>query len=330
MRRMQRPGWAVAAHLLSCLPSAAQAPAADGVAARVNGQPIPETAVQRALVRVPPDKWEQGRKEVVNHLIDTALVDQYVLQLPQFTATKEEVDKKLEVVRAELAPQKKDFNAWLGEMKLTEAELRQEIAADLRWNKYCDAEATDARLQQLFDSDKDLFNGAMVRARHILLTPDMSDPKAVETATARLRAIKKEIEDKVEKGMADCKDADVVRERKRQQLLDDAFAEAAKSYSQCPSKAQGGDVDYFQRSGRMFEPFSKAAFALSKFQMSDVVQTQVGVHLILVIDRKDGIADLKYDDVKDDVKDELCDRLRDAIVAKARPTAKIEITAAPK
>ena len=36
-------------------------------------------------------------------------------------------------------------------MKFTEAELRQEIAADIRWNKFCDAQATDARLKQLFD-----------------------------------------------------------------------------------------------------------------------------------------------------------------------------------
>ena len=279
---------------------------------------------------MPPDKQEQGRKEILNHLIDTALVDQYILQLPQLTASKEEVDKKLEVVRAELAQQKKDFNAWLGEMRMTEAELRQEVAADLRWNKYCDAEATDARLRQLFDSDKDVFNGAMVRARHILLTPDMNDPKADEAATAQLRAIRKDIEDWVAAVMAWRKDADVVRERKRQEVLDDAFAEAARKYSQCPSKDQGGDVDYFQREGRMFEPFAKAAFALNKWQMSDVVQTPAGLHLILVIDRKDGIPNLKYEDIKDDVRDEFCDRLRDAVVAKVSPTARIELAAASK
>ena len=47
----------------------------------------------------------------------------------------------------------------LEEMKLTEAELREQIAADLRWNKFCDAQADDAKLKQLFDSEKELFDG---------------------------------------------------------------------------------------------------------------------------------------------------------------------------
>ena len=88
-------------------------------------------------------------------------------------------------------------------------------------------------------------------------------------------------------------------------------------------------MDYFQRSGKMVEPFSKAAFALKPYQMSDVVRTQFGVHLILVTDRKEGLP-VKYEDIKDDVKDEFCDRLRDQVVAKVKPTAKIEILPAPK
>ena len=335
MRRMQRLWWAVPALVLSCLSAQAQTPPPPaappaGVAARVNGQPIPEAAVQRALDRVPPQKRDEARKQILDYLVENVLIDQYVQQLPQFAVAKEEVDKKEDLVREELKQQKTDFNKMLEQMKLTEAELRQEIAADLRWNKFCDAQADDAKLKQLFDSEKELFDGSQVRARHILLTPALTDPKAVEAATARLRAIKKEIEDNLAKGMADCKETDPLkREEKRRVLLDDAFAKAAGDYSQCPTKTQGGDVDYFQRSGKMVEPFSKAAFALKPFQMSDVVPTQFGVHLILVTDRKAGL-DVKYEDVKEDVKDEFCDRLRDQVVAKVKPNARIEITPAPK
>ena len=88
-------------------------------------------------------------------------------------------------------------------------------------------------------------------------------------------------------------------------------------------------MDYFQRSGKMVEPFAKAAFALKPFQMSDVVQTQFGVHLILLTDRKPGL-DVKYADVKGDVKDEFCDQLRDQVVAKLKPRANIVIMPAPK
>lgn len=337
MGRMQCRRWAVSAVLISCMSAAAQpagpAPAAPpapaGLAARVNGQPIPESAVQRPLERVPDEKRGAARKEVLDYLIGNVLIDQYVLQLAQFAVAPKEVDAKEDEVKAELKKLNKDFGKMLEEKKLTEAELRQEIAADLRWTKYCSAEATDDKLKQLFDAETVLFDGTMVRARHILLTPAMTDPKAVETASGQVRGIKKEIETVVEKGMADCKEAQpLAREEKRRQLLDDAFAAAAKKYSQCPSKAQGGDVDYFQRSGRMVEPFAKAAFALKPFEMSEPVQTQFGVHLILVTDRKKGL-DVKFEEIKEDVKEEFCDRLREQLVAKLRPQAKIEITPAP-
>ncbi|HVS34020.1 MAG TPA: peptidylprolyl isomerase [Gemmataceae bacterium] len=337
MGRMQPLGWAAAAFVLwraavQAQPPAPAAPAASSsVAARVNGQPILESALQRGLGRVPPAKLEEARKEILNHLVENALIDQYLLQLPQFTASKEEIDEKEALVRAEMKQQNLDFDKKLQEMKLTEAELRQEIAADLRWTKFCDSEATEAKLKQLFESEKVLFDGTMVRARHILLTPDMNAPKAIETAVAQLRGVKKEIEDKVEKDMAGCKATEpLAREDERRNYLDAAFAEAAGKYSQCPSKAQGGDVDFFQRSGRMVEPFSKAAFALKPFEMSDVVQTQFGVHLILLTARKEGLPNLKFEDIKDDVKDEFCDRLRDAVVAKVKPNAKIEILPPPK
>jgi peptidyl-prolyl cis-trans isomerase C len=333
MRMTQRLWWAIPALVLSCLPASAETPAAPpapaGVAARVNGQPISETTVQRALERVPREKQDEARKEILDYLIENALIDQYVLQLPQFTASKDEIDKKEDELRADLKKQNRDFNKMLEQMKLTEAELREQIAADLRWNKYCDSEATPDKLKQLFNSEKEVFDGTMVRARHILLTPDVKDAKAVEAESAKLRGIKKEIEAKVDAGMKECKETDpLAREKKRRELLDDAFADAAKQYSQCPSKAQGGDVDYFQRSGKMVEAFSKAAFAAKPFEMTDVVPTQFGVHLILVTDRKAGL-DVKFDDIKDDVRDEFCDRLREQLVAKIKPKAKIEIAPAP-
>jgi parvulin-like peptidyl-prolyl isomerase len=58
------------------------------------------------------------------------------------------------------------------------------------------------------------------------------------------------------------------------------FADAAREYSDCPSGAEGGDLGAFGR-GAMVQPFDEAAFALGVGEMSDVVQTQFGYHLIL-------------------------------------------------
>ena len=148
MRRIQCCWWTAPVLVLSCLSASAQppapsppvpslAPAAFGVAARVNGQPIPESAVDRALDRVPPAKRDEARKQILDFLVENVLLDQYVLQLPQYAVEKKEIDAKEEEVRAELKKQNKEFPKMLEEMKLTEAELREQIAADLRWTRFC-------------------------------------------------------------------------------------------------------------------------------------------------------------------------------------------------
>jgi len=63
------------------------------------------------------------------------------------------------------------------------------------------------------------------------------------------------------------------------------FEEAAKEFSQCPSKANGGDLGYFPK-GVMVKEFEVAAFQLPVGEVSAPVQTQFGWHLIKVLDRK--------------------------------------------
>lgn len=63
------------------------------------------------------------------------------------------------------------------------------------------------------------------------------------------------------------------------------FEEAARKYSLCPSKAQGGDLGYFGR-GMMVKEFENASFEGEKGVVSNPVQTQFGWHLIKVLDKK--------------------------------------------
>ena len=63
------------------------------------------------------------------------------------------------------------------------------------------------------------------------------------------------------------------------------FEEAAKKYSQCPSKRNGGDLGYFGRR-MMVKEFEDASFDGEIGKVSDPVQTQFGWHLIKVLDKQ--------------------------------------------
>src|SRR2546426_902413 len=70
--------------------------------------------------------------------------------------------------------------------------------------------------------------------------------------------------------------------------------------------------------------FATSAFALKPFEISDVVTTQFGLHLILLLDSRAG-KDVKFEQAKSDVKEVYCDRLRESLVTYLRQRGKIVI-----
>jgi len=99
-----------------------------------------------------------------------------------------------------------------------------------------------------------------VRASHILLKTEGKDEAAVRT----------QAEDVLKQAKAPGAD----------------FAALAKKYSEDDgSKATGGDLDYFPK-GRMVPEFEQAAFAMQPGQISDLVKSQFGFHIIKVVDKK--------------------------------------------
>lgn len=305
---------------------AAKLPGPTAAAATVNGQPLPETWVQRGLKRVPPADHAKARPEIINYLVDNMLIDQFLAQ-QKTPVTPAEISARMAELQAELKKHNQDYAAMLKEMMLTEEELKTQIVADIRWDKYVTAQGTDAVLKDMYDKNGAMFDGTQVRARHILLTPSASDPAAVAKAKAQLVAFKQQLEAEANRAQAKLPpSADpLTRETERLRALEAMFGKLAAENSVCPSKADGGDLNWFPRTGSMVEPFSAAAFALRPGQISDPVPTPFGVHLILVTARKQGQV-TKFEDIKDEVREAYTNRLRENLVAQLRSTAKIVIS----
>src|SRR5436190_7696618 len=120
---------------------------------------------------------------------------------------------------------------------------------------------TPQEIESYYNSNVQQFQTPeQVRASHILLKTDGKDEAAV----------RKQAEDVLKQAKAPGAD----------------FAALAKKYSEDDgSKANGGDLDYFSK-GRMVPEFETAAFAMQPGQISDLVKSQFGFHIIKVVDKK--------------------------------------------
>lgn len=104
------------------------------------------------------------------------------------------------------------------------------------------------------------------------------------------------------------------------------FAKEAEAHSDCPSGKQGGSLGWFGR-GMMVPEFDKAAFEMKKGDVSEIVQTQFGYHIIYKADERGGTEQTiveVHDQIKDLLRHEARGRAMDVFVAELREKAKIE------
>jgi len=150
---------------------------------------------------------------------------------------------------------------------------------------------TDKETQDYYEANKDKFSEPeQVKARHILIKSSLNDSEEEKTvAKNKIDSILKEIRDGGD------------------------FAELAKKDSECPSAPQGGDLGFFSR-GQMVKPFEDVAFALQPGQVSDVVETEFGYHIIRVDEKKQG-KQLKLEEVQERIKEVLTNEEIDKALA---------------
>ena len=254
-------------------------PAAGGKAAVVNGVVIPEEEVNRGLLyhqqrllattgqAIRPEMMMEARKMVLENLIDRELLYQQSRK-KGITVKDAEVNEQLDQIKKQY-PSEQAFKDSMAEDQLTEATVKSRIKMNMAVQQFVEKEfagksdVTEVEVKAFYDGHPEYF----------------TEPEAIRVSEITIRVDPKADAAKKEEARKKAQDL-----QKRLQKGDD-FAILAKDFSQSPSAAQGGDMGMIPR-GKMPQPFDDAAFALKPGEVSAVVETPLGFHLIKVHEKK--------------------------------------------
>ena len=286
------------------------------VLARVNGQEVKKSDFD-LLVRnielsrgpIPTERRDEVLRAALNQLVEYTLLQQEA-RTRKVTVSDAEVNERIKEMQGQF-PTEEAFKKALSARDMSIDRLRDDARVDMVITRLVEDEVataqppTDAECKDYYDKNPDKFKlGEAVRASHILI---LADEKADEATKKKARAQIEAVNKRVKAG--------------------EDFAQLAKEHSQDGSAAQGGDLDFFGR-GRMVPPFEQAAFALKPGEVSDIVTTQFGYHIIKVTDRKPSEA-IALDEVSPQVKQFLTQQRQQergkAFVKRLRDKAKIEV-----
>ncbi len=222
---------------------------------RMSAQPLPPEAVEQMRPQLEPQAFNQ----IVLKIELKSYADSNGV-----TVSDASLDQELSQVLTQF-PSEEVFEQALAQQGITKEALRDQIERQMVVSTAVDhylgtlPEPSDDTLKAYFDEHLDDYKSdESVAASHILLGFEPSD---------------QETEKETKKNQA---------EEIRKQLVEGAdFGELAKEHSSCPSSAQGGSLGEFGR-GQMVPPFENAAFELKPGEVSEVVETQFGYHVITV------------------------------------------------
>lgn len=266
-------------------------------------------AEQRAMIE------PQIQQMVMNELISKTLLLN-ASDKEGFKATDEEIKKSMDEIAAAI-PDGVPIEEYAASAGVSLDRIRLQIAEDTKVRKLYEkvtAEVTapaEAEVKKYFDEHPEEFEQkATVDAAHILIsTQDITEPAALAQKEKIAKELREELVSK--KG--------------------ENFAEMAGLHSDCPSKAQGGDLGEFEK-GQMVPEFETAAFAQEVGAIGECVKTDFGYHIIKVNGKKEAKT-LAFDEVKVKLTEDMLQQAKsskmEGYVKGLRESAKIEQPGAP-
>ncbi len=260
----------------------------DKVLVTVNGVGIMESRILQMIAprlrqmqsQMPPQLIDVFEKQLIKEALDAAIVEQLLdekIKLDNINVTDEEVNAKIAEMAAEQSPplEMDDFKALLKAYGSSFEQMQQRIRQGLGYEKLMETQmagkvnVTEEDAKKYYDEDPNKFKTEeSVKASHILIKPEAGNDPNSDAETAK--AVAKEKAEGLLKQIREGAD----------------FAELAKANSTCPSARNGGDLGDFGR-GKMVPEFEQAAFTMKSGQVSEVVETQFGYHVIKVTERQD-------------------------------------------
>jgi len=259
---------------------------------------------------IPPDQMSLVQGRFLNRLIDIQLLLQKATDADKAEGKTKTDEQIADLVKR--AGSQENFDEQLKAVGMTQADLRnkmqQEVTAMITLQREVGATATDAEVKQYYaDHPADFEEQEKVHARHILFLT--IDPTTRQPLPADQKAAKeKQAEDVL-----------------KQARSGEDFAKLAEQYSEDPgSKPNGGDLPPFDKegnfgSGQMVPEFTAAAFALTNNQISDVVTTEYGYHIIQSLGKTPATT-LKLTDKIPTTDMTVADRLKDILAQQKMET----------
>lgn len=279
-----------------------------GNAAKINKEAVTRKRLNAEMVRIElqqPGIFDTANNGIDKDMVRSQTLDELINQTlliqkakeEKVEATDEQIDEELQKIKDYYG---ENYDKTLKDYGYSELDLRHQLEYTILLNGLLEKlvpkdTVTDAAIRKYYDDNPDMFKEqAGKRASHILFNID-------DKATA---------------------------EEVLQQLKDGAdFAELAAKYSKDPgSAANGGDLGW--PSQPYVPEFQAALDKLEKGEMSDLVETEYGWHIIKVTDvRKESITE--FDKVKDDIKAQLINQEKSTkyqeLINTLREDAEIEI-----
>ncbi len=261
----------------------------DQVVVTVNGDPVYAGEVQMAAQQLAQSMARSGQQVDPQRIAGVAMQQMIdgVLLVQEAKRRKMTVDPSIVekgLTQAETgAGGAEQLDATLKQEGLTRERLKNLIVDSDLVKQLLDSlgqgiEISDEQVAEFYKSNPDYFKAPEeVKASHILFKVDQA---ADDETKAAIKA-----------------KAEAARQRA---VAGEDFAELAKELSEGPSGPKGGDLGYFTKD-RMVQPFANAAFALQPGEISDVVETRFGFHVIKVDDRKPAHT-VPLDEVKDRIR----------------------------